>query len=60
MSPEDEPVPLLSSERVEKEVSIHHLATSEGPATEVDGHLLAINGVVVGDWALQVTDLVPH
>lgn len=59
VSPEGEPVPLLGVERVEREVTIHYLATTDGPATQVDGHLLAINGVVVGDWALQLSGLVP-
>ena len=35
--------------------SIHHISTSSGPATGVDGHLIIVNGIVAGDFALQVS-----
>lgn len=33
---------------------MHHIATSVGPATSADGHLILAKGVVCGDWALQI------
>ncbi len=36
---------------------VHHLATTREPATSVDGHLLLVNGLVAGDYALQLADL---
>ena len=36
---------------------VHHLATTREPATSVDGHLLLVNGLVAGDFALQLADL---
>jgi hypothetical protein len=35
----------------------HRIATSDGPATDWAGHLIVVNGVVCGDYALQVADL---
>lgn len=35
--------------------SIHHISTSSGPATGVDGHLIIVNGIVAADFALQVS-----
>ncbi len=36
---------------------VHHIATSMGPATEVAGHLIVADGVVAGDYALQISHL---
>jgi hypothetical protein len=36
---------------------VHQLATSTMTTTNMDGHLLIANGVVGGDYALQITDL---
>jgi hypothetical protein len=36
---------------------LHHVATSKEPATELAGHLIIIDGIVCGDYALQVSDL---
>ena len=36
---------------------VHQVATSESPTTDPSGHLLIANGVVCGDYSLQVTDL---
>jgi hypothetical protein len=36
---------------------VHHIATSTGPAKEVGGHLIVADGVVSGDYALQITHL---
>jgi hypothetical protein len=35
----------------------HRIATSEGPAADWAGHLIVVNGVVCGDYALQLADL---
>ena len=42
---------------------VHQVATSTGPATEIAGHLVIVNGVVSGDYALELADLegkLPH
>jgi hypothetical protein len=36
---------------------VHHIATSLEPATSMDGHLILANGVVCGDYALQIANL---
>ena len=36
---------------------VHQVATSESPTTDPAGHLLIANGIVGGDYSLQVTDL---
>jgi hypothetical protein len=36
---------------------VHHIATSVGPATGIAGHLLNSNGVVTGDYALQISGI---
>ncbi|HEY9260484.1 M48 family metalloprotease [Chitinophaga sp.] len=33
---------------------LHHIATSIGPATTLDGHLMLAKGIVCGDYALQL------
>ncbi|RFS26710.1 hypothetical protein DVR12_02675 [Chitinophaga silvatica] len=33
---------------------LHHIATSLGPATTMDGHLMLAKGIVCGDYALQL------
>jgi hypothetical protein len=50
------PVPVLALEDA-PEGQAHHLATSRAPAASVDGHLVLANGVVAGDYALQLADL---
>ena len=42
---------------VETQGSQHRIATSNAPATDWAGHLIVINGVVCGDYALQLADL---
>jgi hypothetical protein len=39
------------------EGEVHHLATSRAPATSVDGHLVLVNDLVAGDYALQLADI---
>ncbi|HEX8104899.1 MAG TPA: hypothetical protein VF533_19925 [Solirubrobacteraceae bacterium] len=48
------PRAVLALEAGTFEHGLHHLATSAGPATSPNGHLLLANGVVCADWALQV------
>jgi hypothetical protein len=36
---------------------VHQIATSVDPATDLAGHLIIVNGIVCGDYALQVSDL---
>jgi hypothetical protein len=50
------PVPVLAVEDA-PDGEVHHLATSRAPAASVDGHLVLVNGVVAGDYALQLADL---
>jgi hypothetical protein len=57
VSPEGEPVPILEVHRDLPSRGLHRIATSAGPATEIAGHLLAANGVVCGDYALELADL---
>lgn len=56
-SPDGRPVPILSVEVGESHGGVHHIATSDGVATGVDGHLLNMKGVVAGDWALQCAEI---
>ena len=35
----------------------HRIATSDGPATDCSAHLIVVNGLVCGDYALQLADL---
>jgi hypothetical protein len=37
--------------------TLHRIATSTGPATSLAGHLMLVNGVVCGDYALQLGNL---
>jgi hypothetical protein len=36
---------------------VHQISTSTKPTTNLDGHLIVANGVVCGDYSLQLTDL---
>jgi hypothetical protein len=36
---------------------VHQISTSSRPTTNMDGHLIIANGVVCGDYSLQLTDL---
>jgi hypothetical protein len=42
------------------EKGIHHIATSQGVATSMDGHLILANGIVCGDFALQLVNIPDH
>ena len=37
---------------------LHHIGTTNTVAESVDGHLLNSKGIVTGDWALQISNLV--
>ena len=37
------------------EKGVHHIATSNKPATSVDDHLILANGIVAGDYSLQLS-----
>lgn len=50
-------VPVLALAAVTVETPRHRVATSDGPATEVAGHLVIIDEVIGGDYALQLADL---
>jgi hypothetical protein len=56
-SADGEAVPVLSVEAGDWHGGVRHIATTDGPATSVDGHLLNAQGIVTGDWALQIADL---
>lgn len=51
------PAPVLSIEAGGWYGGVHHIGTSDKPATSVDGHLLNSKGIVSGDWALQIADI---
>ncbi len=36
---------------------VHHIATSDKPASSMKGHLLSVKGIVCGDYSLQICDL---
>jgi hypothetical protein len=46
--------PLISLEIGRYGKGIHHIATSLGPTTDLDGHLINAAGIVIGDYALQM------
>lgn len=47
--------PILSLEVGMFKKGVHHIATSNEPATSLDGHLLVANGIVVGDYSIQIS-----
>lgn len=47
--------PIVSLEVGMFEKGVHHIATSAERATSLDGHLLLANGIVVGDYSLQIS-----
>ena len=46
--------PIISLEVGMFEKGVHHIATSNKPATSLGGHLMLANGIVVGDFSLQL------
>lgn len=55
MAPDGSPVPLHSVHIGDYTAGFHHVATSkEKPNATLDGHLLNTNGVVSGDYTLQL------
>jgi hypothetical protein len=51
------PVQIVGLTAVELDTPLHRVATSKEPAHEVVMHLLAVDGLMVGDYALQLADL---
>ncbi|MGN6253459.1 MAG: hypothetical protein ACTHO8_00495 [Solirubrobacterales bacterium] len=49
-----EPVPVGEVRLGEHEGGVHHIATSPDWNGSIDGHLLQANGVVIGDFTLQL------
>lgn len=47
--------PIISLEVGMFHKGVHHIATSNKPAESLDGHLLLANGIVVGDYAAQLS-----
>lgn len=47
--------PLLSIAAGIFDKGVHHIATTQNAATQIDGHLLNSNGIVTGDFALQIS-----
>lgn len=47
--------PIISLDAVMYEKGVHHIATSTEKATSLDEHLLLANGVVMGDYAVQIS-----
>lgn len=54
---EGQPIPITAKETGGWWHGLHHIATTEDAATDPDYHLLISNGVVTGDWALQIAKL---
>lgn len=49
------PTPINSLEVGLFNKGVHHIATSNAPAKSLDGHLLLANGIVAGDYAVQIS-----
>lgn len=47
--------PIISLEVGMFDKGVHHIATSNQPATSLDGHLMVANGIVVGDYSTQLS-----
>ena len=61
--PDGTAVPITGMEAHVPTRGVHQIAMSTGPATELAGHLVVANGVVCGDYALELADLegkLPH
>ncbi|MGN6662930.1 MAG: hypothetical protein ACTHK6_01795 [Solirubrobacterales bacterium] len=54
MGADGEPVPVGEARFEEREGGVHHIATSPDWNGSIDGHLLQANGVVIGDFTLQL------
>jgi hypothetical protein len=52
-----ETVPVLATEIGGWYKGVHHIGTSADVATSVEGHLLNSEGIVSGDWSLQISTL---
>lgn len=48
-------VPIISVNALLYEKSVHQIATTTEKATSLDGHLLLANGIVIGDYATQIS-----
>jgi hypothetical protein len=57
VDPQGNPVALLAKETGGWFGGVHHIATTKTVAVSLEGHLLDSNGVVTGDWAVQIADL---
>jgi hypothetical protein len=55
--PDGSQVEILELDAVDELGPRHRIATSEEPATDWAGHLIVVNGVVCGDYSLQLADL---
>jgi hypothetical protein len=49
--------PIVAMEATKALRGVHQIATSRDPATDLGGHLIVVNGIVCGDYALQLSDL---
>lgn len=47
--------PLISLEVGMFKRGVHHIATTTAPAESLEGHLILTNGIVSGDYALQIS-----
>ena len=55
--PDGGTVDLLAADEIPAGGPQHRIATSTGPEADWAGHLIVVNGVVCGDYALQLADL---
>lgn len=51
------PVAILATETGGWHQGLHHIATTNRPAKNLEGHLLISDGLVSADWAVQISDL---
>lgn len=57
VTPDGTPAKVISITPGRYMKGVHHIATSDGPAKTVGGHLIVADGIVSGDYALQITHL---
>jgi hypothetical protein len=57
VTPDDGAVRVLGTELGGWFKGLHHIATTRSPAEDLERHLLISDGIVSGDWALQISDL---
>lgn len=57
LRPDGTTLPVLDLTAGKYNKGVHHIATTATPSRELAGHLIVANGLVAGDYALQLKDL---